>query len=517
MGRGRWPDLTTHSDPRILLVDDDPQDRALASVVLSRDFPNARLREVHDAAGFALALGGQRLDLVITEYELAWSDGLAVLAAVKESHPDVPVMMFTRARDEEVAVRAMKAGLADYVGKSSKGYLRLAAAAREALDRAEQDQQVARSEPWLQTLLERANIGVFRSTLDERLIEANAAVLRLLGVKTLEEALRVDLPTHFFHSENRGELEHQLTERGELQARVVEVARPDGTKVWLNLTEVLLLDVDGDIVVDVILNDVSHVMRKEQALRQRTEDLQRSNVDLSEFASIASHELKEPLRAVRRYSEILADDLGDDLGDEQQLALDYILGATAKMQSMVDGLLRFSRLGAGGRAFEACDSNTVVDEAIRNLQSPIEESRARIERDGLPTVLADFTELQLVFQNLIANAIRFRAPRRVPKIAIRAQRSDGDWVFSVSDNGIGMKPGDTARIFKLFGRLDTDRAGTGIGLVICKRVVERHGGRIWVESEPGKGSVFSFSIPVQEREAVDVAVESGRGPESQPR
>jgi len=492
--------LTRRNGPTIVLIDPDPQDRGLASVVLSRDFPDARLREVEDAAGFALALGRSPIDLVITEQDLPWSDGLSILSTVKESHQDVPVVMFTHGRDHEVAVKAMKAGLADYVVKSSKGYLRLSAVIREALDRAEQDQQVARSEPWLQTLLERANIGVFRSTLDERLIEANPAVLRLLGVKTLEEALRVDLPTHFFHSEKRGELEHQLTEKGELQARVVEVERPDGSKVWLNLTEILLLDVDGDIVVDVILNDVSHVMRKEQILRQRSEELERSNVDLSEFASIASHELKEPLRAVRRYSEILGAEIGSDLGDEQRLALDYILAGSEKMQAMVDGLLRFSKLGAGGRAFEACDCNTVVDEAIRNLQSAIEESGARISREGLPTVLADQTELQLVFQNLIGNAIRFRSPRRRPRIEIRAQLEDQDWVFAVSDNGIGIEAKDSQRIFKLFGRLDTDRAGTGIGLVICKRVVERHGGRIWVECEQGKGSVFSFSIPVHGRE-----------------
>ncbi|NIQ30420.1 MAG: PAS domain S-box protein, partial [Acidobacteria bacterium] len=170
----------------------------------------------------------------------------------------------------------------------------LSAAVREALERAEHEQQVARSEPWLQTLLERANIGVFRTTLDQRLIEANPALLRLLGVKTLEEALRMNLPTHFFPEAGHARLESEASATGDPQARLVEIERPDGSTAWLNMTEVLLLDVDGEIVVDVLVQDLSHLKHSEQSTRLKLAELEQANADLAGFASIASHELKAP-------------------------------------------------------------------------------------------------------------------------------------------------------------------------------------------------------------------------------
>ena len=479
------------------MVDDNGQDRGLASVVLSREFPAARLVEAGDASAFALALSRGGIDLVITEYELSWSDGLKVLETVRESHPEVPVIMFTLASDEEVAVRAMKAGLADYIIKSSKGFLRLASSVREALERADHDQRVARSEPWLHTLLDRANVGVFRSTLDERLIEANPAVLRLLGVKTLEEALQMNLPSHFFPTPDRAPRGKVLETGSDPEARLIELKRSDGSSVWLSMTEVLLLDVDGDIVVDVLLQDMTHLKRSERELRLRLVELEDANSDLSDFASVASHELKSPMRAMRGHCELLARDLEGKLADEQRESLDFIVTGARKMQALLDGLLRFSRLSVGWQGFEACDCNTLVDEAIRDLEPLIEEAGARVERLGLPTVLGDPTELGLVFHNLISNALRFRSAERPARVRVSARQDGDEWLFAVADNGIGLDTGLSDKIFEIFGRLEPDRAGTGIGLAICKRVVERHGGRIWVESEIGKGSKFSFTIAIK--------------------
>lgn len=508
------------SAPRILLVDDDAQDRGLTSVVLSRDLPTAVIVEVADASDFALALG-RRLDLVITESSLAWSDGLAVLSTVKKGHPEVPVVMFTHDGNQDVAVRAMKRGLADYVVKSSEGYLRLGSAAREALERAEHQQQVARSEPWLQTLLERANVGVFRTTLDQRLIEANAALLRLLGVKTLQEALQMNLPTHFFPEAARGSLGSDTSPSGDPQARIVEIERPDGTTAWLNMTEVLLLDVDGEIVIDVLVQDLSHLKQSEQDTKLRVAELEQANTDLAGFASIASHELKAPLRAMVRHGENLEQDLANRLVGDERESLEFVIGGARRMQTLVDGLLEFSRLNVGWQGFEACDCNALVDDAVRDLEPTIEETGARVERDTLPTVLGDPTELGLVFQNLISNALRFRAAERRPRIRVGAVRDGDHWRFSVSDNGIGLDPAESDTIFSIFGRLEPDRAGTGIGLALCKRVVERHGGRIWVESTLGKGSKFSFTVAIKPREVEEQPQGSEksqmRGSESQTR
>jgi PAS domain S-box-containing protein len=393
----------------------------------------------------------------------------------------------------------MKSGLTDYVIKSSSGFLRLAATAREAMEQADQQQLVARSEPWLQTLLDRANVGVFRSTLDERLIEANPAVLRLLGVSSLQEALKVDLPTHFMHAESRPDLLQRLNKDGELQARVVELQRADGSSAWLNLTEVLLLDVDGDIVVDVLIHDVTHLKQHEQELQERLEEFERSNEDLASFASVASHELREPLRTIAKHTELLAKDLSAKASKKQQDSMDFVVDAVGRMQVLVNDLLQLSRVGTGWKGFEVCDSNTLVDQAVRSLQPAIEESQATVRRDGLPTVLADPGELEQVFLNLISNALRFSS-EELPQIKIRAIQKAGEWVFSVEDNGIGIDKGDLERIFETFRRIHPEKPGTGIGLTLCKRIVERHGGRIWVESELGKGSTFFFTIPVETEE-----------------
>jgi PAS domain S-box-containing protein len=415
---------------------------------------------------------------------------------VGESRPGTPVIFFTANSDTEIAVKAMRRGLADFLVKSSKGFLRLASAAREALERADQRQLIARSEPWLQTLLDRANVGAFRSTLDERLIEANPAVMRLLGVSSIDEALRVDLPTHFMQAGDRPDLLQRLNKDGELQARVVELQRPDGTSVWLNLTEVLLLDVDGDIVVDVLVHDVSHLKQHEKALRESLEEYQRSNEDLSRFASVASHELREPLRTISKHTELLAEDLAGELSDSQQDSIEFVVAAVARMRTLVNDLLQLSRVGSGWKGFEVCDSNTLVDQAIRNLQPMIEESGAQVQRDGLPTVLADPGEFEHVFQNLISNAIKFRG-EDAPRVTIRAVRKDGEWVFSIEDNGIGIEADDVERIFETFTRLHPDKPGTGLGLTLCKRIIDRHNGRIWVESSPGEGATFFFTVPVE--------------------
>ncbi len=489
--------------PRILLVDEDPQDRSLAVLVLSRDLEKPRIVEAGSANEFAKAVARGAFDVVVTEERLSWSGGIDVVETLREARSDVPVIVFTQTADVETAVQAMRIGVFEYIVKSSKGFLRLGGAVREALEASEQEHQVARSEPWLQTLLDRANVGVFRSTLDERLIEANPAVLRLLGVGSIKEALEVDLPTHFLGTEGgRADLLQRLNSEGELQARVVELERPDGTKIWLNLTEVLLLDVDGDIVVDVLIHDISHLQQTQGDVRGRLENLERSNKDLQSFASVASHELKEPLRAVRRYSELLQEDLAWDVPERARESLDFIGTGVARMQRLVDGLLEFSRVNAGGRGFEACDCNTLIDEAIRSLQPVIEETGAKLRRDGLPTVLGDPAELEHVFQNLLSNALKFCGERQ-PEVSVSVRREEESYVFSVRDNGIGVEPGDAGRIFKIFTRLHPDKPGSGIGLALCQRIVERHGGRIWVESNVDEGAVFSFTIPINGDRASD--------------
>lgn len=445
------------------------------------------------AADFARALGAGRFDVLISEFRHSWSDGARLLAAVRDSHSEIPVLFFSSGAEVAEVVEAMKGGVADFLFKTSTGYLRLPQAVQEALDLARQRRLVARSEPWLQTLLDRANVGVFRSTLDERLIESNTALLRLLGVNSVQEALRVDLPAPYFRTEGRDSLLARLSEQGQMQSRQVEVQRPDGSRVWLSLTEVLLLDVDGDIVIDVLVRDVSHYRRSQHELEERVAELERTNTRLLEFASMASHELQEPLRMMEKYSDLAADAAGGKAAAEQREALEYVRGGARRARHLVGDLLQFARLETKARAFEACDCNSLVEEAAKNLLAAVEEAGARIERKGLPTVLGDRAQLVLLLQNLISNALRFRGDAP-PEVRISADRKDDAWVFSVEDNGMGIEPERTADVFKLFQRLNPELPGSGIGLTLCQRIVERHGGRLWVESQPGRGSTFLFSI-----------------------
>ncbi len=493
----RLGETKLNTGPRILLVDENAQDRALAATVLSRHLPAARLEEVSKAADFARALGTGGFDVLVCEFQLSWSDGPALLAAVRDSHPEIPVLFFTAGAEVPDVVEAMKAGLADFVFKSSTGYLRLPQAVEQAVDRARQRRLVARSEPWLQTLLDRANVGVFRSTLDERLIESNPALLRLLGVNSVQEALKIDLPAPHFRKEGRESLLERLSERGELQSRQVEVRRPDGSSVWLSLTEVLLLDVDGDIVIDVLVSDVSFLKERELELGDEVERLQSTNRRLSEFASVAAHELQEPLRMVEKYGELLADGGAEVAGEQLAEGLGFMRDGARRMRRLVEDLLKFTRLDTEARAFEACDCNTLVDEAANNLLAAIEESGAKIERGGLPTVLGDRAQLVQIFQNLLANAIKFRGSSP-PQVRISAEKKGNDWLFSIRDNGIGMPADQLKEVFRAFRRLNPELPGTGLGLSLCQRIVERHGGRIWAESEPGTGTTFRFTLPIGE-------------------
>jgi len=498
--------MTPITKPRVLIIDDDPQDRGLASVVLSRRFPKAQVQEIDGSQAFARELRRAAFDLVITEMQFSWADGFEILESIREATARIPVVAFTQFRDEEIAVQGMKAGFADFVFKSSKGYLRLPEAAVEALEQAEQELLVARSEPWLGTLLDRANVGAFRTTLDQRLIESTPAVLRLLGVRNVQDALRVRLPEPFFAAEGKEELRERLGNERALQSREVHLQRPDGGNVWLSLTELLLLDVDEEMVIDSLVQDVSHLKKREDAFRSRVEDLERSNADLSEFAYIASHELQEPLRMVEKFGSILAEDFGARLGSEGSELLGFVVDGAHRMQGLIDDLLALSRINSEGQDFEECDSGELVEQAMVNLADRLEENQAKVEVEPLPTIEADVSQLVQLWQNLLSNAVKFRGAE-APHVRIAAEKADKKWVFSVEDNGVGIEPEDAESIFTIFRRLHPDLPGTGIGLTICKRIVDRHGGRIWVEAKPSGGSIFRFTIPMHETEPPPEEVE----------
>jgi light-regulated signal transduction histidine kinase (bacteriophytochrome) len=242
--------------------------------------------------------------------------------------------------------------------------------------------------------------------------------------------------------------------------------------------------------------DISARREAERALARYADELARSNAELQQFAYIASHDLQEPLRKVKSFTQLLAEHYGGQLDEKADKYINYIVDGASRMQTLITDLLTYSRVSTKGNPFEPTSCDDVLDRAIDNLEFSIKETSATIVRDPLPTVMADAVQLVQLFQNLIGNAIKFHG-ETVPRINISAQRQNAEWVFSVKDNGIGFDPQHAERIFAIFQRLHArdEYPGTGIGLAVCKRIIERHGGRIWAESAPGQGSTFRFTLP----------------------
>jgi len=231
-------------------------------------------------------------------------------------------------------------------------------------------------------------------------------------------------------------------------------------------------------------------------LAKKAEELARSNRDLEQFAYVASHDLQEPLRMVAAYTQLLAEKYRGKLDEEAEKYIHYAVDGATRMQTLIQDLLAFSRAGRDGMPTAPASSGEIVERALQNLEGALRDSHAIVNYGGLPTIIANAGQMQQVFQNLIGNAIKFRGPE-TPVIDVAADRVGGEWQFSVADNGIGIAPEHAANIFVVFQRLHTreEYPGNGIGLAICKKILERHGGRIWVESQAGQGTIFKFTLP----------------------
>jgi PAS domain S-box-containing protein len=358
----------------------------------------------------------------------------------------------------------------------------------------------AESEDRLNRIFQQAPIGMAVVSLDERFLRVNDALCRITGYD--RETLLAMGPYEITHPDDVGagrELTTMLL-RGELEEYVRDkrYIRRDGTMVCVHITIGVVRDRAGaPLHLLSMVEDVTERVKAEGQLRIYAEALRESNEDLQRFAYVASHDLQEPLRSIVSFSQLLERRCRSELGGEAIEYLDFIIDGGRRMQALIHDLLVFSRAVTTGRPLEPIDTGTVVAEVTRSLSASIEETGTVVSVGQLPIVRGDPSQIHQVFANLVGNAIKYRCPDRPPEIRITAGREDGRWRFAVQDNGIGIDSEYHDRIFEVFQRLHTQNEyeGTGIGLAVVKRIVERHGGRCWLESAPGEGSTFFFTLP----------------------
>jgi PAS domain S-box-containing protein len=346
-------------------------------------------------------------------------------------------------------------------------------------------------------LLELAHDTIIVRDLESRIRSWNQGAEKTYGW-TPEEALgqvtHTLLSTH--HPEGLEMLTGCLFEVGEWEGEVLHT-RKDGEILVVESRQVLQRNEEGWPTGILEINrDVTARKRAERALEARAQELARSNADLEQFANVASHDLQEPLRMVASYTQLLAKRYGGQLDPRADRWIGYAVDGANRMQTLINDLLAYSRVGTRGSELLPVSVEAAVEAALANLRIAIREAGAEVTYTPLPVVQGDGTQLIQLFQNLIGNAVKFRG-EQAPRVVVTATRDADEWVFSVQDNGIGIPPEFTERIFVIFQRLhERERyAGTGIGLAICKRIVERHGGRIWLETAPGAGCTFFFTLP----------------------
>ncbi len=346
--------------------------------------------------------------------------------------------------------------------------------------------------------VESAADAIIMTDVDGSILYTNPAMSRLTGFEPSE---LIGQKPSIFKSGNHddsyyGEMWATIL-RGEVWSGEVTNKKRNGDRYEALLTIAPVFDQNGRKEAFVsVQSDITELKRAKEELGLRAAELARSNAELEQFAYIASHDLQEPLRMVSSYCQLLQRRYQDKLDQNANDFIGYAVDGAFRMQKLIHDLLAYCRVGTKGQPLDKIDCSASVNRALENLQVSIAECDARIRVDKLPVTVADDTELVQLFQNLIGNALKFRKSEG-PQISISSRRKNGDWVFLVKDNGIGIEAAFAERIFDIFQRLHANETypGTGIGLALCKKIVERHGGRIWVESKPGKGSTFKFTLP----------------------
>jgi PAS domain S-box-containing protein len=476
-----------------------------------------KLRTVIETIGDMLFITDQELNLVnvndVASRMLGFGDreqltGTSIIDAVAEKDrnrfavdmgkaltkkyiKDIQEYTLVTTHSSQFDVEANTEILLDSAGMSAG----LVITARDVTERKQMQEALRLSEEKLRTMFESMRDGIVLTDTTGTIIEVNEAAVRMHGyadknamvgrngIELVAESDRdrvLEASVKQFKGENPMELSETHT-----------LVRADGTEFESESSRSVLRDGAGKVVGFIAAErDVTERKRMQ-------EELKRSNTELQQFAYVASHDLQEPLRMVSSYLTLLARRYKGKLESDADEFIEYAVDGADRMQGLIEALLLYSRVNTRGKSPEPTDCEDVLKQALNNLQVAIEEKDAEVTHDPLPGIMADGIQMVQLFQNLIGNGIKFQAEGQRPHVHVSAEDEGDGWLFSFRDNGIGIDPQFNERIFTIFQRLQArgEYPGTGIGLSVCKRIVERHGGRIWVESEVGKGATFKFTLP----------------------
>ncbi len=487
--------------------------------------PDGTISDVNAAT--VAATGYTREELIGTDFSRYFTDPEKAKAGYEAVFREGSVT------DYELSIRHRKGRVtpvlynATVYRDESGGIAGVFAAARDVTERKRAEEAIRQANAYNRSLIEASLDPLVTINPDGTISDVNEATVRVTGVSR-EGLIGTDFSRYFTEPEKATAGYEKVFRDGSVTDYGLEIRHTDGRVIPVLYNATVYRDEAGKITgVFAAARDITERKRAEDALlranrelddrvKERTVELQeantllekksnelaRSNLELQQFAYIASHDLQEPLRAISGFTELLEKRYKGQIDERADTYINFIIDGTKQMNQVIFDLLEYSRVQTKAHEFGLIDTTISLKQALRNLRASIKEKDAIITADPLPELSADGIQITQIFQNLIGNALKFQKPGTVPEIRIAAQDRGDSWLFSVTDNGIGIDPRYTERIFKIFQRLHAkgEYAGTGIGLAICKRIVERHGGDITVRSEPGVGSTFEFTLPKHREE-----------------
>lgn len=444
-------------------------------------------------------------DAIFLDLSLMDSHGIETYNRVREVAPGIPIIVSTDVHEEELALKAIEGGAQGHVLKSSASCEAIHRRIEFAIEETKVGQALLKSEKRLRIILENSYDAFIAADENWNITDWNPQAETTFGWTKQEmmgKPLSSIVPKHF-----RKQYAQLVEKRFDKQSRSVlranyelQAVDKDGRQFPIEFV-IFKIREEVDYLYCAFVRDITDRKRLNEELErkvaERTERLTQSNEELKQFAKIASHDLQEPLRAVQGFANLLKENTDGKLDKDATEFVDFILDGTARMQNLIQSVLTHSSIHRDSSEVHVTKCNDVIEDVLTNLSATIRETEAVFEIDNLPEVRVERSHLVQLFQNLISNALKYRSKEEPPHIYIKVDISGDFWLFSVRDNGIGIDPKYTDKIFDMFSRLHgkTEYSGTGMGLAICKRIVKSHGGTISVESVPGEGSIFLFTLP----------------------